>query len=163
MSITNELLLNPGLLKNVEILVVDNDRDSRDLYACLLESYGAKVTTISSIKSALDFLDWYIPTILICDIRFLGESIHPLIQHVRHFTLSTGRMLPIMVTSASSLTSFAQQRRLEVEAYLLKPIDLNRFVQEIWKLTLLSSVAYPLNLQDWSTLCSSVEVSCIDA
>lgn len=159
MSITNELLLNSGLLKNVKILVVDNDRDSRDLYTCLLESYGAKVTPISSIKGALDFLEWYIPTILICETRFLGESIYPLIQHVRHLTLSTGRMVPIMVTSASSPISFAQQWSLDVEAYLLKPIDLNRFVHEIWKLTLLSSVAYPLNLQDWNTLCSSVGVS----
>ncbi|MBD2066706.1 response regulator [Leptolyngbya sp. FACHB-671] len=159
MLITNELLLNPGLLKNVEIFVVDNDRDSRDLYACLLESYGARVTTISSIKDALDFLEWRIPTILICETRFLGEGIYPLIQHVKHLTLTTGRMLPVIVTSTSSSTSFAQQWGLEVEAYLLKPIDLNRFVQEIWRLTLLSSVAYPLNLQRWGTLCSSVRVS----
>jgi DNA-binding NtrC family response regulator len=163
MSITNELLLSPGLLQNVKILVVDNDRDSRDLYACLLETYGAKVTTIGSIQDALDFLDWYIPTILICETRFLGESIYPLIQYLRHLALSTGRMLPVMVTSTSSPTSFAQQWKLEVEAYLPKPIDLNRFVHEIWKLTLLSSVAYPLNIQAWGTLRPSVEVSCVDA
>lgn len=159
MLITNELLLNPGLLKNVKILVVDNDRDSRDLYACLLESYGAKVTTISSIKNALDFLDWYIPTILICETRFLGESIYPLIQNVRNLALSTGKMLPVMVTSTGSPKNFAQQWKLEVEAYLLKPIDLDHFVHEIWKLTLLSTVAYPLDIQDWGTLRSSVEVS----
>jgi CheY-like chemotaxis protein len=135
MSITNELLPNSEFLKELQILVVDNDRDSRELYTVLLESYGAKVITISSIKDALDLLKWCIPAILICEIRFLGESVYPLIQQVRYLAFTSGRTIPILATSTCSLTSLTQQFQVKVEAYLLKPFDLDYFVAQVWKLT----------------------------
>ncbi|HEY9656960.1 MAG TPA: hypothetical protein V6C65_00745, partial [Allocoleopsis sp.] len=83
MLLTTEFLLNSRRLEEVQILLVDNDRDNRDLYTFLLEDHGAKVTTSQSIQNALDVLDGYIPHLLICEIRFLGESVYPLIQRVR--------------------------------------------------------------------------------
>ncbi len=150
MSIANGLLPNPRLLQGVEILVVDNDRDTRDLYAFFLESYGAKVTTLGSIKAALDLLDRYTPTILICEIRFLGESVYPLLQRIRYLAPVSGKAVTILITSTCSPT-IVQQLPVQVEAYLLKPIDLDCFVNEVWNLTLLPSIAYPTTIQEWVT------------
>ena len=149
MSIANELLLNPRMLKDVQILVVDNDRDTRDLYAFLLESYGAKVTTLGSIEDALNLLNWYMPAILICEMRFLGESVHPLLQRIRYLAPIDGKPITILITSTGSPTSLAQQLPVKVEAFLRKPIDLDCFVNEVWNLTLLPSLAYPPSIQEW--------------
>jgi DNA-binding NtrC family response regulator len=149
MSIANELLLNPRMLKDVQILVVDNDRDTRDLYAFLLESYGAKVTALGSIKDALDLLAWYRPAILICEMRFLGESVHPLLQRVKYLAPIDGKPITILITSTCSPTSLVQQLQVKVEAFLRKPIDIDCFVNEVWNLTLLPSFAYPPSIQDW--------------
>jgi CheY-like chemotaxis protein len=151
MLIANELLSNPGILQDLPILVVDNDQDNRDLYVFLLESHGAKVTTIGSVKAALDLLDGYMPALLICEVRFWSESVHPLIQRIQSATFSSGRMIPVLVTSTCSLTSLTQQWKVQAESYLIKPIDLNHFVNEVWQLTLPASVAYPLSVQDWVT------------
>ena len=142
MSIANELLPNPRLLKDVKILVVDNDRDTRDLYAFFLESYGAKVTTVGSSKAALELLDRYTPAVLICEIRFLGESIYPLLQRIRYLAPIDGKAITIIITSTCSPT-IIQQLPVQVEAYLLKPIDLGCFVNEVWNL------AFPQSIQAW--------------
>lgn len=147
---TNKLLLNSELLKDVQILVVENDFDNRDLYAVLLESYGANVTALGSIKEALACLNGYIPTILICEIRFLGESVYPLIQQVRSLASSISKAIPILVTSTCPPMSLAQQLQVPVEAYLLKPFDLDHFVEQVWNLTHLSEVTYPPSIQEWA-------------
>jgi CheY-like chemotaxis protein len=155
MLLTNKLPLNPRMLEDAQILVVDNDRDSRDLFAFVLEDHGAKVTTSGSIQDALDFLDWYIPTVLICEMRFLGESVYPLIQRVRFLAFSSGRPLPILVTSTCDPISLVQQLTVKIEAYLLKPIDIDDFVDQVWNLARLSSTvylpSYPPILGDWIT------------
>ncbi|NJN57118.1 MAG: hypothetical protein HC879_06240 [Leptolyngbyaceae cyanobacterium SL_5_9] len=89
------------------------------------------------------------PALLICEVRFWGESVHPLIQRIRSATFSNGRMIPALVTSTCSLTSLTQQWKVQAEAYLIKPVDPDHFVDEVWQLTLPASVAYPLSIQDW--------------
>jgi response regulator RpfG family c-di-GMP phosphodiesterase len=119
------------ILKDVQILVVDNHCDSRDLDAYLLESYGANVATIGSIKGALDLLDGFAPDILICEMRFYDESVDSLIERVKHLALIAERTIPILVTSTYPATSFAQHLTAKVEAYLIKPIDLDDLVDEV--------------------------------
>nr|RNJ66167.1 MAG: response regulator [Leptolyngbya sp. IPPAS B-1204] len=135
MLLTNEFLLNPRILEDVQILVVENDCDSRELYAILLENQGATVTTSGSIQDALSFLDWGVPDLLICEIRFLGESVYPLLQRIKSLRI-TGRTIPILVTSTCSPISLTQQLMVKVEAYLLKPIDIDDFVHQVWDLLL---------------------------
>jgi CheY-like chemotaxis protein len=156
MLIINEFILNPKMLEDAQILVVDNDRDSRDLYAFLLEDHGAKVTASESIQNALDFLDGYIPNLLICEMRFLGESVLPLIQRVKSLAHSSGRSIPILVTSSCSPISLTQQLAVKVEAYLLKPIDIDGFIDQVWDLTRLSNTVYPPSIENSWKLSSSV-------
>lgn len=150
MTITNAFLLDPRILKDVQILVVDNDRDSQDLYALLFEGYGAKVAAVGSIQAALDLLTWFIPAILICEIRFPGESVDPLLQQVNAIAISKGINIPILVMSTCSPTSLADQLKSKVEAYFLKPINIDHLVYKVWNLTLLARIAYLPSLQDWA-------------
>ena len=153
---TTNLLMDFKALKDIRVLVVDNDGDSRYLWTVLLESYNAQVKAIGTVKDALSLLDWFIPDILICEIRFLGESVYPLIYQIKYIALSNGKSIPILVASASPLTIFAQHLIVQFEDYLLKPIDIETFVEAVWSLTRLPQL--PLNTKSLKLLDQQIKV-----
>ncbi len=128
MNLINDFCLTVGILKGVQVLVVDNDRDSRDLYAFLLQDLSANVITAGSVKEALEILNWFTPNILVCEIRFLGESIYTLLNRLGAMEVDNGNHIPIIVTSTSTTGTHDQIPDVEFEEYLLKPFDLDKFV-----------------------------------
>jgi DNA-binding NtrC family response regulator len=133
MNLINGFCLAVGILKGVQVLVVDNDRDSRDLYAFLLEDLSANVITAGSVKEALEILSWFTPNIVVCEIRFLGESIYTLLNKLTAMKADNGNHIPIIVTSTSTIGTHDQIPDVEFEEYLLKPCDLDKFVSLIMK------------------------------
>ncbi len=149
MSYENHALPNPGILKDVQVLVVDNDADSRYLHKELFEIYGAQVTTMESIADAITLLESLVPDIVICEIRFLGEDVSALFQRVKAVALGRERVIPILVVSASCLASLAQNLLAGVEDHLLKPIDINHLVDKVWRLIRLAKSTERATTQDW--------------
>lgn len=149
MPLTSGALFNPSVLNNVQILAVDNDRDTGALYKVLFEDCGVEVTTAKSIKEALALLNGFVPDVLICEVRFLGESVEPLIQQTRYIAQNTDKIIPIFVVSTFPGMSLAEHLKVKVEAYQIKPIDIVQFVDKVWNLVLLSKIAQPLIVHDW--------------
>ncbi len=145
----SQIIPIPGMLENVQILVVDNDFDSRYLYEILFESYGAKVLTADFVANALTLLDHFVPDILICESRFLDEDLCPLIRKTRAVALGRDRIIPILVASAYCSASFAQDLIGDMESHLLKPIDINVLVNEVWNLVHLSKPLCHTKIQAW--------------
>jgi CheY-like chemotaxis protein len=131
MNLINDFCLAVGILKGVQVLVVDNDRDSRDLYAILLEDLSANVITSGSVKEALETLSWFTPNIIVCEIRFLGESIYTLLNTLNAMEAINHKHIPIIVTSTSITGTGDQIPDVKFEEYLLKPFDLDKFVSMI--------------------------------
>ncbi|MHC5747147.1 MAG: response regulator [Nostoc sp.] len=131
MNLINDFCLAVGILKGLQVLVVDNDRDSRDLYAFLLEDLSANVITAGSIKEALETLSWFTPNIIVSEVRFLGESIYTLVNTLNAIEVDNGKHIPIIVTSTSTTGTCDQIPDVEFEEYLLKPFDLDEFVSMI--------------------------------
>ncbi|RCJ38560.1 hypothetical protein A6769_09180 [Nostoc punctiforme NIES-2108] len=131
MNLINDFCLAVGILKGLQVLVVDNDRDSRDLYAFLLEDLSANVITAGSIKEALETLSWFTPNIIVSEVRFLGESIYTLVNTLNAIEVDNGNHIPIIVTSTSTTGTCDQIPDVEFEEYLLKPFDLDEFVSMI--------------------------------
>ncbi|WP_442947528.1 response regulator [Nostoc sp.] len=52
----------------MKILVVDDDVDTREFIAFLLEQYGANVTAVASANETLAALTQFLPNILLSDI-----------------------------------------------------------------------------------------------
>jgi len=146
---TNPPLPNRGILRDVQILVVDNDDDSRYLCTILFESYGAKVMPIECIADALILLEHFTLDILICEIRFPNEDIWSLIQQVRAIASDCDRIIPILVASAYCFANFAQDVMANVEAHVLKPVDIDSLVGEVWNLVHPSKIACQPNTQGW--------------
>ncbi|MEH1890112.1 MAG: response regulator [Nostoc sp.] len=131
MNLLNGFCLKVGILKGVQVLVVDNDRDSRDLYTFLLTDRSATVITAGSVKEALEILNWFTPNIIVTEIRFLGESIYTLLNRLNAMKADNGNRIPIIVTSTSTTGTHDQILDVEFEEYLLKPFDLDKFVSMI--------------------------------
>ncbi|TAF06814.1 MAG: response regulator [Nostocales cyanobacterium] len=125
-----------GILKDLQILVVDNDVDSGVLYSIFLNQFGANVMTSSSIKGALEILGWFVPHIIICEIRFLGESVYKLFKKLSVMEADNRNYIPVIVTSTSSTGIISEIPELELERYLLKPVDLDQLMLMISKLFL---------------------------
>lgn len=134
MNLINGFCLTDGIFKGTQVLVVDNDRDSRDLYAFLLTDLSATVITAGSVKEALEILNWFTPNIVVCEIRFLGESIYTLLNRLSAMEADNGNHIPIIVTSTSTTGTHDQIPDVEFEEYLLKPFDLEKFVSMIGNL-----------------------------
>ena len=83
------------------ILVVDDDRDTADTTAALLESMGLRVTAAYSARDGLDLLDEY-PDIclVVSDVRMPGVDGFDFIRVVRHRFPS----LPALLTTGLPIT-----------------------------------------------------------
>ncbi|MEP0949655.1 PAS domain-containing protein [Leptolyngbya subtilissima] len=129
---TQPQLNSETLLDNVQILLVDDDADTREFQAFLLEQYGARVTAVPSGLEALQALERLVPDVIVSDIGMPEMDGYGLMQQIRSRPPAQGGTVP-----AIALTAYAaeidQKRALEVgfQTHLTKPLEPERFVGEI--------------------------------
>ncbi len=122
-------------LATMQILVVDDDADSRDFIVFVLQQDGAEVIATSSALEALQTLKQTKPDVLISDISMPGMDGYMLIREVRTWTAEQGGKIP-----AIALTAFArnydQQQALQAgfQIHLPKPFDAEELVAAILRL-----------------------------
>jgi CheY-like chemotaxis protein len=114
----------PPEIAGLRVLVVDDERDARDLIATVLEYCGAVVEHAGSAHEGLEKLDAWRPDVLLSDIGMPGEDGFALIRQVRGRALSKGGSIPV-----ASLTAYAgsEDRRRALLAgfnmHVAKPIE----------------------------------------
>lgn len=122
-------------LDSVRVLVVDNESDAREIINIMLTHCGAKVTTATSVREALEVLQDWKPDVLISDIGMPGEDGYSLIGKLRALEPEQGGQIP-----AVALTGYAgpeEQTRLLSAGYQIhvtKPVELNELVTVIAEL-----------------------------
>ena len=86
-------------LENLEVLVVDDDRQSRELFAAILENAGAHVKAAASTDDALALLANEWPDVLVSDIEMPNQDGYELLRRARLMEAAHGR-LPAVAVSA---------------------------------------------------------------
>ncbi|MBE9049667.1 response regulator [Nostocales cyanobacterium LEGE 11386] len=121
-------------LTGVQVLVVDDDADSREFVAFVLEQEGCEVMAVSSAFAALQTLKQVKvkPDVLVSDISMPNMDGYMLISQLRSWTAEEGGQIP-----AIALTAFAgnndQQKALAAgfQMHLSKPFNPEELVAAI--------------------------------
>lgn len=126
-----------GKLKNLWILIVDDEADARDMVSFMLQINGARVTTARSAVEALEVLKNISeiqspPDVIISDIGMPNEDGYALIQKIRSLPITQGSKIP-----AIALTAFnrPEDKRSALDAgfqiHLGKPIEPENLIAAI--------------------------------
>ncbi len=119
-------------LDGLEILVVDDEYDTRELLAAGLTQCGAEVILAASAAEALDAITASVPDLLISDIGMPGEDGYDLIRRLRESTPDKWRKLPaIALTAYTRVEDRMQALRAGYQMHVPKPVDLAELVAVI--------------------------------
>ncbi len=116
-------------LAGINVLVVEDEPDAREVVGALLESRGAHVVLTASAAEAYTSLDRELPDIIVSDIGMPDEDGYQFVRRVRNLSPDRGGSTPIV-----ALTAYAspQDRRKTREAgyshHLAKPVDAEELV-----------------------------------
>ena len=119
-------------LDGLRILVVDDDRDARELASSILGTAGATVTTCRSAADALATLQDWRPDVLVSDIDMPGEDGYSLIRKVRALDEDRGGRTPAVALTAYGRTE-DRVRTLSsgYSMHIPKPVDPDEFTRII--------------------------------
>jgi len=116
--------LKPVSLRDLRILVVDDDPEGLELASLILINAGAEVRTSRSAAAAMGVLEDWSPDVLVTDLAMPGEDGFSLLRRARQLTTRRGRRLP-----ALALTAYGRaEDRIRVIAagfslHLAKPVN----------------------------------------
>ncbi|WP_375502253.1 response regulator [uncultured Nostoc sp.] len=122
-----------GDLTNISILVVDDETDSREFVAFVLEQAGAIVTSVASGMEALQAIEQSTPNLIVSDIGMPDMDGYMLLQQIR-------AQLPASQVPAIALTAYAgefdrtQALQAGFQQHLAKPIEPAEIVTTVARL-----------------------------
>ena len=123
-------------LDGIHVLVVDDERDARELLTAILRQSGAAVTAAADVADALDKLQHAAPDVLVSDIEMANEDGYSLIRKVRGTDAARGRRIPAIALTAHARAS--DRLRALSEGYHMhipKPVEPAELVLAIANLT----------------------------
>lgn len=116
-------------LDGLNVLVVDDELDTRDLLKQGLEQCGAHVVVAASAKEALEAIGLKIPDVLISDIGMPMEDGYDLIRQVRSLPPENGgRIAAIALTAYTRVEDRLQALRTGYHMHVSKPVELAELV-----------------------------------
>lgn len=123
-------------LAGLKVLVVDDDPDSRDLVAFLLEEYGIEVIVVASALEVLKTLASVQPDILLCDIGMPDMDGYMLMRQIRGLAPEQGGQIPAIALTAYAGESNQQQAlKAGFQWHLAKPVEPMDVIAVIVELT----------------------------
>ena len=111
-------------LLNVDVLVVDDEIDARNLVKRLLEMAGATVSMAASSSEAMERILARRPDVLVCDIGMPGEDGYSLIRRLRAIEKIQENALPAVALSAYARSEDRTKSiRAGFQNHLAKPVE----------------------------------------
>jgi CheY-like chemotaxis protein len=131
-GITRSHVQDPDQLRDLRVLLVDDERDARELFISILTHYGAEVKACASAAEALQTLDEWRPDVLVSDIGMPGEDGYEFIRKVRAREPERGGRIPALALTAYAGTQ--DERRSLVMGYQMytpKPVEPHKLAATI--------------------------------
>jgi PAS domain S-box-containing protein len=122
-------------LRGAEVLVVDDEKDVRDLLRIVLESRGATVLTASSAAEALHIIRKHRPDVLLADLRMPEEDGYALIYQLR-MREREAKEAPLPAVAVTAYATAADRERAIAAGFdwhVTKPVDPGDLARAILK------------------------------
>jgi PAS domain S-box-containing protein len=124
--------LIPAELAGVKVLVVDDQRDARDLIKRVLEDCAAEVFSAGTADEALRLIELHNPHILISDIGMPDTDGFDLLRRVRALGAHRGGKLPaIALTALARSDDRTRALRAGFVVHVAKPVDPSELVATV--------------------------------
>jgi CheY-like chemotaxis protein len=112
------------------ILLVDDDRDTREMYGWALEACGYRVVHAATAADGITVATAEPPDIVVTDFRLPDSDGFALAAHVRDTAELAG--IPLILLSGHAFTGDAEARALKLfDRVLLKPVLPDHLIGEI--------------------------------
>ena len=125
-----------SLLEGLEVLVLDDEPDARDVVQRLLEDAGARARIASSAGEAIQLLEQgFVPDIILSDIGMPDQDGYDFMQQVRRMD---GEVAEVPAAALTALARLEDRKRALMAGYqthLAKPVDPAELVAMVASLT----------------------------
>jgi signal transduction histidine kinase/CheY-like chemotaxis protein len=122
-------------LKGISILLVEDNKDSREMLKTFFDQFEMKITAVDSAAEALSVIEQIRPDILISDIGMPGQDGYQLIRKIRELTPENGGNIPaIALTGYASLQDREDALRAGYQEHIPKPIDVDKLLELVKEL-----------------------------
>ena len=125
-------------LREPYILIIDDDRDMVEALKIILEEKSYRVDVAFDGRQGLEAIRRKKPDLIILDLLLPGEDGTAICTHLKH--CPRYQDIPILVVTAlakrmeDKIFSRTQQKALEADGYLDKPINLQNLLEKVKKL-----------------------------
>ncbi|MEB3282398.1 MAG: PAS domain S-box protein [Lyngbya sp.] len=128
--------INDECLQGINVLIVEDEADTREFLSMMLEQAGATVTAKSSALEGLKEFIRSTPDILVSDIGMPGMDGYQLIKQVRSLykTKSDREMPAIALTAYAGETDFEKAISAGFNLHISKPVEPHRLIKAILNL-----------------------------
>jgi signal transduction histidine kinase/CheY-like chemotaxis protein len=117
-------VVDPHLLRDVRVLVVDDEEDARTLLQTALRQYGAAVATASTAEAAMAEIDRQQPDVVLSDIGMPNEDGLSLLRRLRARPAARGGLIPaVAITAYASPADRSAAETAGFQAHVAKPIE----------------------------------------
>lgn len=121
-------------LSGIQILVVDDEADSREFIAFVLEQANASVTSVASGTDALQVFSQSIPDIIVSDIGMPEMDGYMLLRKIRTLGQRGGKIPAIALTAYAGELDRQQAIAAGFQGHITKPIDPDAVIAIVVKL-----------------------------
>ncbi len=119
-------------LNGVKVLLVDDERDTRELIAFILEQSGAVVIQTASAMEALQVMPQFQPNLLLSDIGMPEVDGYMLMRQIRAMLPELGGKIPaIAITAYASEADYHQIIAAGFGKHITKPVEPAKLVRAI--------------------------------
>jgi PAS domain S-box-containing protein len=120
------------LLSGIRILVIDDDRDARELIHKVLAQHQAEIITAANAMEGLLILQSQIPDVVISDIGMPEKDGYQFIREVRRLPATLGGETPAIALSAFAHSEDRTRAMMAgYQVHLSKPVESNELIASI--------------------------------
>lgn len=119
-------------LLGLQILIVDDELDVRDLLTTVIEESGGKAIAVESVSEALKVLEHLQPDVLVSDIGMPEQDGYALIHKVKEMEAAQGRMIRAIALTAYVREEDAQKAIASgFQMHMSKPVDIEQLIKAV--------------------------------